>query len=472
MLAGPRCVARALPLLAGVVLAVLPGPAGAIVANPHNLGACSSCHPVTPRFGVDSGTAVTFTTTADDPALCAPCHQPEQTTHPLLVPVGSGPEGARASLHLPGGSSPAFAGKVVCVSCHSIHAADGRAALLRGFPASAEVRRFTSWNDFCSECHGTNLRRRSPHEGGEGSCAFCHASKPRPERKAEVFTADGELCLVCHADLPRNHSARMSPGKSWKRCLDCHDAHATKGASPGLLTKAYVAAAIESVTVSPHFHGGLCLVCHENVDDYALRAADVNTLCDRCHGSGQIPANIHPLRKVPAHITVPKGWPLTDGALTCLTCHDQGHDDQKRRYKMLHGGPYASARDVCRNCHSSIDLMKSTVHQDSGQDKGCEFCHKTRPVPGRDTIKTVTFIADPDLLCIRCHDEAADDISEHHQLVARRELADERTAGMIPLYKGRVICGSCHNPHQEDARGHRLRDWLVGVELCAGCHRK
>jgi predicted CXXCH cytochrome family protein len=461
------------PPLVALALALGPQPARAEPNNPHNLGSCNACHPVTPRFGTDTAATVTFTTSADDPALCTPCHKPEQTLHPLLVPVGSGPEGARVSLHLPGGQTGAFAGKVVCVSCHSIHAADGRAALLRGFPASTETRRFTSWNDFCSECHATNLRRRSPHGGGDQACAFCHASKPRPEHTAEIFKADGDLCLACHADLPRDHAKRMNPGKgAWKECRDCHDAHAEAGASPGLLTKAYVAAATEAVTVSPHFRSGLCLVCHENVDDYALRAADINTLCDRCHASGQIPANIHPLRKVPDGFAVPKGWPLVDGALTCLTCHDQGHDDQKPRYKMLHGGPYAGARDVCRNCHSAIDLMTSTVHRDSGQDRGCEFCHKTRPVPGKDTIKTVTFIADPDLLCIRCHDDTADDVSEHHQLVSRREVTDERITLSIPLYKGRIICASCHNPHQEDGRGHRLRDWLVGVDLCASCHPK
>ena len=55
--------------------AVAAGPPPAFAAvNPHNVSACASCHPVLPRCGVDTGRNVSFTTSADDPGLCAPCH--------------------------------------------------------------------------------------------------------------------------------------------------------------------------------------------------------------------------------------------------------------------------------------------------------------------------------------------------------------------------------------------------------------
>ena len=76
---------------ARILLAALPA---AAAGNPHNLGSCSACHPTTPRFGIDARRDVTFTTSADDPGLCAPCHSSGQHEHPVLVPAGSGPAGA------------------------------------------------------------------------------------------------------------------------------------------------------------------------------------------------------------------------------------------------------------------------------------------------------------------------------------------------------------------------------------------
>ena len=161
----------------------------------------------------------------------------------------------------------------------------------------------------------------------------------------------------------------------------------------------------------------------------------MNALCDRCHASGKIMANIHPLRKVPPTITVPKGWPLTDGALTCLTCHDQGHEDQPQRRWMLHGGPYATPRAACRNCHNAADLEASRIHQEINEGKSCEMCHKTRPSPGRDTIKTVTFIADPDLLCLRCHDQSAADGTDAPRGVLGREVEEGHLRSRCPCTK-------------------------------------
>ena len=54
-----------------------------------------------------------------------------------------------------------------------------------------------------------------------------------------------------------------------------------------------------------------------------------------------------------------------------------------------------------------IDLEDSKIHQEINESKSCEMCHKVRPQPGVDTVQTVTFIADPNLLCLRCHDQSA-----------------------------------------------------------------
>jgi predicted CXXCH cytochrome family protein len=454
---------------ARILLAALPA---AAAGNPHNLGSCSACHPTTPRFGIDARRDVTFTTSADDPGLCAPCHPSGQHEHPVLVPAGSGPAGARVSFYLPPGGGGSLAGKIVCTSCHFIHSADTRYALLRGFPGSPDPRYFSSAAAFCEECHGANLVSRSAHSGAAGSCVFCHAGKPRQERKAEVPAGFRDRCALCHRGVKDDHFTSLNPFGILGQCLLCHDRHGVSATSPGLLSAGYRAAAAENVVIRPHFRRSLCFACHANTDDYALRNEDVNALCDRCHASGKILSNIHPLRKVPASITIPKGWPLTDGALTCLTCHDQGHEDQPQRLWMLHGGPYATPRAVCRNCHTMADLDTSRIHQEINEGKSCEMCHKSRPQPGLDTMKTVTFIADPDLLCLRCHDQNASDGSAHHSGVLGREIESGHLPMELPLFKGRVICASCHNPHMRDATNNRLRESIGGSDFCLGCHRE
>jgi predicted CXXCH cytochrome family protein len=388
----------------------------------------------------------------------------------VLVGAGSGPSGARTSTYLPAGANAAFSGKIVCTSCHFIHAADTRYGLLRGFPGSPDPRYFASAASFCEECHGSNLVSRSPHGGGGKSCAFCHGGQPRQDRKVEVPSSFRERCKICHLGVKDDHFAKLNPSAELRECLHCHDRHGVAANSPGLLSEGYSAAAADSVVIRPHFRRGLCFTCHTNTDDYALRDEDVNALCDRCHASGKIVANIHPIRKVPPKITVPKGWPLTDGALTCLTCHDQGHEDQPQRLWMLRGGPYATKRAVCRNCHSGADLENSRIHQEINEGKSCEMCHLTRPRPGTDSIKTVTFIADPDLLCLRCHDQSVSDGSLHHSGVIGREVEEGHIMTELPLFKGRVICATCHNPHLSEDTGARLREYLADSNFCIGCH--
>ena len=193
-------------------------PATAVVQNSHNVGDCTACHGGAPRFGLDTRKTVTFRTSADDPGLCLGCHTAEDALHPILVQAGSGPAGGRHSAYLPGGSSLAFDGKIVCISCHFIHAADGRHGLLRGFPGSPDPRYFTSWQEFCAECHGTNLLGRSPHGGGAKSCAFCHPAKPDPGAQLEVASRKKDLCLLCHGTISAEHHADADPFRDRREC--------------------------------------------------------------------------------------------------------------------------------------------------------------------------------------------------------------------------------------------------------------
>ncbi|HEY5997760.1 MAG TPA: cytochrome c3 family protein [bacterium] len=455
-------------LALGTFLAALP--ARGAMENVHNSGDCLTCHRDTPRFGIDTRKTVTFKGSPEDPALCLACHKPEEALHPVLVAAGSGPEGAQRSAYLPAGSSLAFDGKIICTTCHFIHATDGRSGLLRGFPGSPDPGYFPSWQAFCAECHGTNLAKRSPHRGGEPSCGYCHPAKPVAGQQEEVTSRGKDLCTLCHRIMQRTHFEDADPLGESVECANCHDPHGKSADSPSLLNARFLAAAKESVSVRPHFRKAFCFACHENTDDYALLLEDINELCNRCHASGKIPGNIHPLKKVPADITVPKGWPLTDGALTCLTCHEQGHEDQERVPKLLRGGPYGSTREPCWRCHDRNNFKVSDIHKDANEGRRCDFCHAGTPVAGKDTIKTVGFVSDPNLPCVTCHEEPHEHLSTHYG--SPRQPPGGSIPPEMPLFKGeRMMCATCHNPHEMEVSSFKLRGVSDGDSFCTQCHR-
>jgi predicted CXXCH cytochrome family protein len=276
---------------------------------------------------------------------------------------------------------------------------------------------------------------------------------------------------MCHGAVTRKHYEDADPLGERTECVGCHAPHGSPAENPSLLNAAFLAAAKESRAVRPHFRKAFCFCCHENTDDYALLSENINELCNRCHGSGEIPGNIHPLKKVPADIVVPKGWPLTDGALNCLTCHEQGHEDQERVPKMVRGGPYEKSRDPCWHCHNRLGFKVSDIHRDINDGKRCEFCHALRPEPGKDTVKTVGFIADPNLPCLSCHEEGHPSLAAHYG--SPRQPPGGTVPPEMPLYKGqRMMCATCHNPHVSESSAHKLRGVASGEEnLCIYCHR-
>jgi predicted CXXCH cytochrome family protein len=457
-----------LPLLAAAIL-VLPGRADAEEGNPHNSKLCLVCHKETPRFGVDTKATVTFRAGGwDDPKLCATCHKPEENLHPMLVSPGGGALGTKAPANLPLGSSPGFEGTVVCTTCHFIHAADADHALLRGFAGSQNPGTFKRWQDICRDCHSAGLEKRSAHAGDDRACAFCHGQKPQAGKAAAVLARGAELCNFCHGGVQDDHYAKANPFKDPVTCPSCHDPHLGPD-SAARLKKEYLEASRDAVTVSPHYLGrALCESCH-TADRKTLRAADPIELCNRCHGSGKIVADPHPLGKVPAEITIPNGWPLQQGSLTCLTCHLAGHKEHAGGNKFLRGGPAPDTNIFCQNCHKPEALKGRNPHLDVNNGKGCELCHSERPVPGKDTIETVKFVADPNILCMRCHSPGPHPAAIEHTVLLNAERASA-IARDLPVYRGRIVCATCHNPHIADVEDHKLRSG-GGLEICAACHK-
>lgn len=440
--------------------------------NPHNISKCLLCHQTTPRFGVDTKDTVTFRggKTFDDPELCTYCHDLNENLHPLLVIPGKGGLGTNAPSRLPLGSTPGFEGKVVCTTCHFLHAAKTDHALLRGFAGSQQPNAFEEWQDFCRECHGPSLEKRSPHAGDDRACAFCHTAKPVAGSPVDVAPRGLELCNFCHGGLQDGHYAKANPFDDDATCMDCHDPHLGPD-RPARLKSEYLTAAAERVDLSPHYRRALCFACHLEEEGSPLRSDNAVVLCNRCHGTGEIVGDIHPLKKVPDSFSPPADWPLDKDFLTCMTCHLAGHEEHRGTWKFLRGGPYEDRNDFCRNCHDPMSYGDRNPHLDINEGKGCEFCHAERPVPGRDTIETVKFLADPNLLCLRCHETAAHPADVEHTMTVDAERAGE-IPEELPVYRGeKIVCATCHNPHVAEVENHKLRGEVGSMQICTFCHK-
>ncbi|MDW7773055.1 MAG: cytochrome c3 family protein [Desulfobulbaceae bacterium] len=214
---------------------------------------------------------------------------------------------------------------------------------------------------------------------------------------------------------------------------------------------------------------GECLDCH----DYTL---------------DHHPVDIPPPGDIP--------FPLTDGNITCLTCHFEDHESGGAFF--LRGGPYLQGRDMCFKCHHSEDYAGINPHlmlEEDGSFKKivggqtiCIVCHVTKPDPEEDRTEDVRFRADVGFLCWRCHPPMANALFQHEHLLVEPSLEMRRMLEknekemnvLLPLVpRDRVTCSTCHNPHQKGvilreaaAKGaddpERLR--VPSPRLCFICH--
>jgi len=448
--------------------------------NPHAVLDCNYCHLDTPRFGVDTRDTVNFwRADGDEPALCERCHGPEANFHPLGVIPGPEHLGTRLPDHLPLGKSEDVRGQVVCVTCHFVHAADADHALLRGFPGSNDPGVFHTWQDLCRDCHGAGLEKRSPHTGDDRSCAFCHSTKPLPDQKATVTPAGRRLCEFCHGFKGEAHYAGVNPFQQPQNCTGCHDPHLGKD-HPARLKPGYLDPIRNLVRLNPHRKRTFCFACHADGASGPLRGTDAVALCQRCHGSGEIPGMSHPMNKVPAGFTIPAGWPLAGGALTCLTCHFPGHvpgavpgrpDEPAAAPHLLRGAVAGDRTAVCFRCHARNQWEGLNPHEGAGKKQsGCAMCHLQQPVWGRDRANTMSYVADINILCLACHDRSdhPGGISHTVTLTAAMPAVPE----LLPLGTGRrITCVTCHDPHTDPQTDHRLRQIKESAAFCLLCHK-
>jgi hypothetical protein len=117
----------------------------------------------------------------------------------------------------------------------------------------------------------------------------------------------------------------------------------------------------------------------------------------------------------------------------------------------------------------------------------CLFCHSSLPegLPGwmvrrqfdGETVNQICLLCHPDRYQ-QAHPMAPHFVTPSRAVAEALETSEERTGIAFTLINERVVCVTCHNPHQEgvmDAteetgKSGVLKRLRVGGDICAGCH--
>ncbi|MEI6127063.1 MAG: cytochrome c3 family protein [Pseudomonadota bacterium] len=260
--------------------------------------------------------------------------------------------------------------------------------------------------------------------------------------------------------------------------------------------------------VNPHWTGKNCIECHTEESPKGRGAplkfaGDPVALCARCHKTGLSCTDIHPVGVAPTpdmEPIFPRQWPLQNGKVSCLTCHDvlcqmsENSAAKAANFKFIRGAPYESLTDFCFICHRKEQYKKTNPHTiqfqgDRINEDSCLFCHQSLPDPDLNkNIGEVSFKGELLSYCINCHPEQKQShpAQGNHMVrlpdAMKDSLSLQLTENSIdfPLDNGTIICSTCHNPHQkgvlhrkeaqpgagEPAFLRRSR----GYELCVSCH--
>jgi predicted CXXCH cytochrome family protein len=275
------------------------------------------------------------------------------------------------------------------------------------------------------------------------------------------------------------------------------------------IEKAFPVNDIEEEMVNPHFTGTNCGECHLQDAPQGKGAplqfnGDSVKLCNRCHETEFARTDIHPVDVILTDAMkkiVPGNFPLENGKVTCLTCHDalfQMKDDFARKTTnpaFIRGAPYEMLAAFCFLCHRQEEYKKTNPHkqrdeQGNSIEGRCLFCHQSLPDPVQvKNMGEVTFKSELALYCVNCHPQQ----KTHHparanHLIPLPDFLNEslpvRLAALqveLPLDGERIFCGTCHNPHEKGVIKRKEAGSGAGEEfflrlnggyvLCVTCHQ-
>lgn len=236
--------------------------------------------------------------------------------------------------------------------------------------------------------------------------------------------------------------------------------------------------------VNPHREIA-CTECHRKVPEKGSSTwADIAkglvrepvALCRGCHPESE--AHHHPVNRKPER-ALPEGLPAgVSGDVVCSTCHDVHlTGGQESLLRGFDTGRYRVRMDMCLDCHGK-GFAEVNPHRMEEENRRCYTCHSTTPTAA-DISTTVTFREEIGRICDFCHNVR--EKSHPLNVDPMRALPENLPRDS----KGRMNCGTCHDPHGAGETIHFLRrryvDFLESgrymnphgqsdYRSCQGCH--
>jgi hypothetical protein len=281
---------------------------------------------------------------------------------------------------------------------------------------------------------------------------------------------------------------------------------------------------------NPHGHPDLCNACHlsSTRGKGDLRGeGHISTLCRSCHNGRSATRALHPSEIKPSAAISRKinsEFPLQDGLLTCLSCHDVASrctpaaSTRAPNPAFLRGGIEEITPGYCSRCHATDSYQPFNPHNqldaEQVRDVTCVWCHVGVPDRNAALAKdgAIKLRDNPFGICGNCHSMGSQHpvkgnhlgvvpAAEMLSFMAAAELRDRmkmpfdallkmvvasgRMPRQMPLdERNQIACYTCHNPHEKDllparnARSigaepdksskHRLR--IRQGDICSMCH--
>jgi len=269
--------------------------------------------------GAKKQAAVAQSTGAANPAdyvgseVCATCHAD------AVKKFSSNPHSKLALAH--GGTG------VTCESCHG----SGKAHVEGGGDVTKikQLAKMTpaQIDATCLTCHANTHPNfmRSSHAKAGVSCTSCHSIHAGDTEAKLLKAPEPKLCYQCHTDvkpafdMPFHHKVN----EGLLKCSDCHDVHGTFGNNNirstadlnAICTKCHMENRGPFVYEHPPVKAEGCLACHTphgSQNARLLTVPNINQLCNQCH-SAVAASTVHSLNAGSADRN------------PCITCHTMVH---------------------------------------------------------------------------------------------------------------------------------------------------
>ncbi len=216
------------------------------------------------------------------------------------------------------------------------------------------------------------------------------------------------------------------------------------------------------VRLDPHGSAEACESCHVPGPTPGEPGVPLPSMqaCSVCHPDAV--EDMHAVGLRPDQSTVPPGWPLEDGLVSCATCHAEPAcaPDRPRDPPYHRGGPYANPDAMCWQCHDDASFERTDPHHPdesrSASDGSCGGCHAGIPEEGASFADSK--LRAEEKVCELCHEDTPHLGVESH-VGKKVESMDESARSVLSLDpEGLVACWTCHEVHAEGHSGLKPKD--------------